>query len=132
MTNSIFHLWCDKILLSFQGSKEGGQNFLKMIIKIIFWSRGGRRGKNLKFFDHIIKVCPLNSAPNPISDLRGELTLICISTRNANGKKFLHRKVHEIICSSEVKAIFQTSSHACEFEKFSVRFFPFFEYFRPI
>ena len=74
----------------------------------------------------------VSSPPQSDIGLGGELVLICISTRNANGKKFLHRKVHEIICSSEVKTIFQTSSHACEFEKFSVRFFPFFEYFRPI
>ena len=69
--------------------------------------------------------------PNPISDWGGTL-FFCISTKNGIWKKFSHWKLLEYICSSGLKTISPTNSYTCEFEKFSVRFFPFFEYFRPI
>ena len=55
--------------------------------------------------------------------------LICISMNKTNSKKFLHWKLLDNICSSELKQNHRAKSSACEFENFSSSTFPLFSYF---
>ena len=62
-------------------------------------------------------------------DLGGGTLLFCISIGNISWKKFLHWKLLDNICSSELKQNHRTKSYTCEFEKFSCSTFPLFSYF---
>ena len=46
--------------------------------------------------------------------------------KNGSKKKFLHRKLLDNICSSELEQNHQTKTYTCEFENFSDEFFPTF------
>ena len=71
-------------------------------------------------------------SPQSSIGLGGGTLFVCISTRNWSWKKFLHKKLLEMIWSSELKTIFQTRSLACEFKKFLVRFFPIFDLYNTL
>ena len=56
----------------------------------------------------------------------GPLFLFCISIGNISWKKFLHWKLLDNICSSELEQNHQTKTYTCEFENFSDKFAPIF------
>ena len=132
--SDVFSVFCSFILQqdAFIRIGSGFENFSG-------WDRAGnlfRRPapnvdleKTLKF-EYRVKSLELFLIPHSKRKILGaRIKTIPISTKNRSWKKFLHNKVLEYICSSDVKTFCRTKVHVLDFENFSVTFFPFFESF---